>query len=141
MTVGRPGALAAPALVAAFAPVLRQPDQPAGKHPTCQCPPTIPMVSASAAPAVAAAAWVAAVAATAAAAVAAMEGGRAKVAVALPMLAGFEVVAHRLEQPTAVRSATCPERPYRPLLAVPHTWATIVPGPSKTLLGHCQHGP
>ena len=96
------------------------------------------MVSASAAPALAAAPWVAAVAATAAAAV---EGWRTKVAVALLMLAGFEVVAHRLEQPTAVRSATCPERPYRPLLAVPHTGVTIVPGPSKTLLGHCQHGP
>ena len=57
-----------------LAAVLRQLDQPACKHPTCQCPTTIPMVEASAAPAVAAAAWVATIATTAAATVAAGAG-------------------------------------------------------------------
>ena len=57
-----------------LAAVLRQLDQPACKHPTCQCPTTIPMVAASAAPAVAAAAWVATIATTAAATVAAVAG-------------------------------------------------------------------
>ena len=57
-----------------LAAVLRQLDQPACKHPTCQCPTTIPMVAASAAPAVAAAAWVATIATTAAATVAAGAG-------------------------------------------------------------------